>query len=197
MARVKITSRSHIPNKPTLLNGLEVEEEDNPFTFGRSMTVYSCAFPNARFVPVTFTLLSSQLKLKTAEGGDEADVEEEDISVEEVEVTASAAAVVDVIDDDEDEDEEDPPLLIVLLQRDSKQTTPWSRSWLPITPPEIPPGIALNTSTMCLPLTTVERRLGESASPEKSNKECPGAARSRRLETTEANRATPPHGSPF
>ncbi len=146
---------------------------------------------------MTFTLLSSQLKLKTAEGGDEADVEEEDISVEEVEVTASAAAVVDVIDDDEDEDEEDPPLLIVLLQRDSKQTTPWSRSWLPITPPEIPPGIALNTSTMCLPLTTVERRLGESASPEKSNKEGPGAARSRRLETTEANRATPPHGSPF
>ena len=144
---------------------------------------------------MTFTLLSSQLKLKTAEGGDEADVEEEDISVEEEEVIASAAAVVDVIDDEEEEDE--PPLLLVLLQRDSKQTTPWSRSWLPITPPEIPPGIALNTSTMCLPLTTVERRLGESASPEKSNNECPGAARSRRLETTEANRATPPHGSPF
>ena len=144
---------------------------------------------------MTFTLLSNQLKLKTAEGGDEADVEEEDISVEEEEeVIASAAAVVDVIDDEE---EEDPPLLIVLLQRDSKQTTPWSRSWLPITPPEIPPGIALNTSTMCLPLTTVERRLGERASPEKSNKEGPGAARSRRLETTEANRATPPHGSPF
>ena len=44
MASVKITSRSHIPNKPTLLNGLEEEEgeeEEDPLTFGRSMTVYS------------------------------------------------------------------------------------------------------------------------------------------------------------
>jgi len=129
---------------------------------------------------MTFTLLSSQLKLKTAEGGEEADVEEEEI----VEV-------------EEEEVEEDLPFPNVLLHNDSKQTTPWSRSWFPTQAAATPPGKALNTSTMCRPLTTVERRLGDRASPEKSNNECPGAARSRRLETTEAKRATPPHGSPL